>query len=219
MMDKEKIDIESWNRKELYNFFRGFAEPFYGMTVDLDITELYCYCKEKNESVFIHSLYAILKAVNNSDPLRLRIADGELYRFNKINVSPSIAKDDGTFAFAFMYYNDDFNLFRQHMQEEIERVRHIEGMNLTEDARREDTIHFSAIPWVKFTSLSHARYLKSEESVPKISTGKIHEKEERMWMPFSIHVHHSLVDGKDVADFIESLQNILRGYLTESSDQ
>lgn len=206
MMNKEKIDIESWSRKELFYFFREFAEPFYGMTVDLDVTKLYRNCKENNESVFIHSLYTILKAVNNCDPLRLRIVDGELYRFNKINVSPSIGKKDGTFAFGFMYYDEDFSHFKQHMQEEIQRIETVKGMNLTEDARREDTIHFSAIPWVKFTSLSHARYLKSEESVPKISTGKIHEKDGRMWMPLSIHVHHSLVDGKDVADFIESLQ-------------
>ncbi|MGL5318097.1 MAG: CatA-like O-acetyltransferase, partial [Bacteroidales bacterium] len=149
------------------------------------------------------------KAVNQCDPLRLRIVDGEVYRFHKINVSPSIGKQDGTFAFGFMNYNDDFNLFSAHMKEEISRIRQVEGMNLTEDAQREDTIHFSALPWVKFTSLSHARFLKGEESVPKISTGKIHEKEGRLWMPLSIHVHHSLVDGKDVAEFTETLQTIL----------
>lgn len=206
MMDKEKIDIENWNRKELFHFFREFAEPFYGMTADMDVTKLYRYCKANNESFFIHSVYTILKAINSCDPLKLRIVNGELYRFNKIHVSPSIGKKDGTFAFGFMYYNEDFNLFKQHMQEEIQRIQVIEGMNLTDDARREDTIHFSAIPWVKFTSLSHARYMKSEESVPKISTGKIHEKDGRLWMPLSIHVHHSLVDGKDVADFLERLQ-------------
>ncbi|MGL5787496.1 MAG: CatA-like O-acetyltransferase [Bacteroidales bacterium] len=209
MAEKEKIDLEKWNRKELFCFFRDFAEPFYGMTVELDVTRLYLMCKENGESFFIHSLYIILKAINSNDPLRLRIVEGELYRYKTIHVSPSIAKTDGTFAFAFMKYSEDFGIFRKHMQEEIGRIQNIEGMNLTEDARREDTIHFSAIPWVRFTSLSHARYMKSEESVPKISTGKICKKDDRFYMPFSIHVHHSLVDGKDVAVFLDNLQQLL----------
>ncbi|MGL5317617.1 MAG: CatA-like O-acetyltransferase, partial [Bacteroidales bacterium] len=104
MVDKEKMDIQSWNRKELFYFFRQFAEPFYGITVDMDVTKLYRFCKTNNESFFIHSVYTILKAVNQCDPLRLRIVDGEVYRFHKINVSPSIGKQDGTFAFGFMNY-------------------------------------------------------------------------------------------------------------------
>lgn len=209
MAEKEKIDLEKWNRKELYLFFREFAEPFYGMTVELDVTKRYRFCKESNESFFIHSLFIILKAINNNDPLRLRIVDGELYKYKTIHVSPSIAKADGSFAFAFMKYSEDFNTFKKHMQEEIQRIQQIEGMNLTDDAKREDTIHFSAIPWIRFTSLSHARYMKAEESVPKISTGKIYEKDNCFYMPFSIHVHHSLVDGKDVAIFLENLQQLL----------
>jgi chloramphenicol O-acetyltransferase type A len=35
------------------------------------------------------------------------------------------------------------------------------------------TIHFSAIPWLNFTSLSHARSYTFPDSSPKISFGKM----------------------------------------------
>lgn len=206
---RTKIDVDSWERKELYNFFRNFAEPFYGITVDIDVTKLYQKCKAENLSFFVYSLHRILRAVNASEPFRLRIEEGELYRYNAIHVSPSIGKENGTFAFSFMHYHSDLMAFKSEMEKEIEKVKTVEGMNYTPDATRQDTIHFSAIPWVRFTSLSHARYLKSEDSVPKISTGKITLSDSKYLMPLSVHVHHSLVDGKDVGMFIDLLQTIM----------
>ncbi|MGL5789907.1 MAG: CatA-like O-acetyltransferase [Bacteroidales bacterium] len=206
---RSKIDVDTWNRKELFNFFLNFAEPFYGITVEIDVTKLYLECKANNYSFFVYSLHRILQAVNGCEPFRLRIEDGELYLYDAIHVSPSIGKENGTFAFSFMHYHPDLTVFRSEMESEIEKVRTVEGMNYTPDAARQDTIHFSAIPWVKFTSLSHARYLKNEDSVPKISTGKITRSADKYLMPLSVHVHHSLVDGKDVGMFIDLLQTIM----------
>lgn len=206
---RTRIDVDSWNRKELYCFFKDFAEPFYGITADIDVTKLYLKCKSENQSFFVGSLYKILSAVNRCEPFRLRIESGELYRYDKIHVSPSIGKDNGTFAFSFMHYHPDFSLFKSEVENEIEKVKKVDGMNYTADAARQDTIHFSAIPWVRFTSLSHARYLKGEDSAPKISTGKITRSGDKYIMPLSVHVHHSLVDGKDVGEFIDLLQAIM----------
>lgn len=33
---KRKIDVEHWERKELFNFFKDFDEPYYGITAPLD---------------------------------------------------------------------------------------------------------------------------------------------------------------------------------------
>jgi len=69
--------------------------------------------------------------------------------------------------------------------------------------------YFSAIPWVKFTSVEHAMNSKVPDSVPKIAFGKWEERDGKKFMPVSVHVHHALMDGLHVGQFYEMLQELL----------
>lgn len=60
---KRKIDIEHWERKELFNFFKDFDEPYYGI------------------SFFLYYLYLVLKAVNRTEAFKYRIEDDNWIRF------------------------------------------------------------------------------------------------------------------------------------------
>lgn len=73
---KTVIDIEKWNRKEHFNFFKAFDDPFFGMTVDVDFTAVYKQCKEAKSSFFLYSLHRIIQAVNTVEAFRYRI-EGE----------------------------------------------------------------------------------------------------------------------------------------------
>ena len=91
---------------------------------------------------------------------------------------------------------------------EIERVRNTPGL-FTREFTNDNIIHFSAIPWVSFTSLSHARSFTFPDSCPKISVGKMTEENGKMTMPISVHVHHGLMDGYHVGLFFDLLQKEL----------
>ncbi|HNZ72690.1 MAG TPA: CatA-like O-acetyltransferase, partial [Prolixibacteraceae bacterium] len=65
------------------------------------------------------------------------------------------------------------------------------------------------IPWLDFTGISHARSFSHPDSCPKISFGKVTEKEGIKTMPVSVHVHHALVDGYHVGLFIDKFQDLL----------
>ncbi|MES1244892.1 MAG: CatA-like O-acetyltransferase [Acidobacteriota bacterium] len=71
---------------------------------------------------------------------------------------------------------------------------------------RTDLLHCSALPWVSFTSISHARNWGREDSVPKLAFGKVFEQDGRRLMPVSVEVHHALLDGLHVGRYLESLQ-------------
>lgn len=73
----------------------------------------------------------------------------------------------------------------------------------------QNVIHYSSVPWIKFTSVSHARSFKFKDSCPKISFGKIFDENERKMMPVSIHVHHALADGYHIGLFIDKFQELL----------
>ena len=76
-------------------------------------------------------------------------------------------------------------------------------------------LHYTTLPWLHFTSFSHARNFGREDSVPKLAFGRIDAEgagtgaNARAWMPFSIEVHHALVDGLHVGRYVQALEAAL----------
>ncbi|MEO6150205.1 MAG: chloramphenicol acetyltransferase [Mucilaginibacter sp.] len=200
------IDIENWGRKEHFEFFSKFEEPFYGVVVDVDCTNIYKQAKDNGYSFYLFYLHKILTAVNNSEPFKYRINDGKIVIHDVIGVGPTVGRDDHTFGYGIIDYDRDFATFVTLANKDIARVKAAKG--LANPTGRQDIIHFSALPWIKFTSVSHARSFSYPDSVPKISVGKVTEKHGRLWMPVSVHVHHGLVDGYHVGQFIEVLEKL-----------
>ncbi|XLS27698.1 CatA-like O-acetyltransferase [Flavobacteriaceae bacterium M23B6Z8] len=209
------FDIESWKRKEHFHFFKDFEEPFFGITFDADVTYLYEHCKKEKISIYAGYLYAILKAVNHIKEFRLRIKeDNTVILYDRIGVSATVNRENNTFGFSHVEYDEDFNEFLISLKVETERVELSNA--LFPDKKNDDVIYFSALPWVKFTGLSHARSYRIRESVPRISTGKIYTSGQRRLMPVSVHVHHAMMDGYHVGLFVEKLQQILNEELIKS---
>ncbi|RYD84149.1 MAG: chloramphenicol acetyltransferase, partial [Sphingobacteriales bacterium] len=177
---------------------------------DLDCTAVYHHAKSNGISFYLLYLYKILTAINETEPFRYRIdAAGKVVVYDKIGVGPTIPRDDGTFGYGHMHYQTDLDLFIAGAKKEIEHVKKTTGLK---PEGHIDIIHFSALPWIKFTSVSHARIYSFPDSVPKISVGKVTETDNKYTMPFSIHVHHGLVDGYDVGVFIKKLEELFEQF-------
>ncbi len=204
---KTLLDIESWNRKDQFHFFSQFEEPFFGVTVQLDCTEAYAKAKASGYSFFLYYLHLSLKAANQIEPFRYRISDGKVYLHDTVNASPTINRPDGTFGFSYMDYHPDFENFAEAAKITIEEVRNSTG--LIPAVSGENVIHYSSVPWINFTGLSHARSFSFKDSCPKISFGKMTEVNGRKQMPVSIHVHHALMDGFHVGQYIDLYQQLL----------
>lgn len=206
---KHKLDLENWNRKTHFEFFSKFDEPFFGITSHIDCTKAYDKAKDLGVSFFVYYLHKTLEAANSIENFRYRIVNGEVLVYDKTNVSTTIMRDDTTFGFSFMEYFPDLTAFNEAAVLEIERVRNTPGL-LTRDFSNElNLIHFSSLPWVDFTSISHARHFDFPDSCPKISFGKMTEKKGKKEMALSVHVHHGLADGYHVGLFVEALQKLM----------
>jgi chloramphenicol O-acetyltransferase type A len=201
------LDIESWNRRDQFRFFSQFEEPFFGVTVQVDCTEAYAVAKANGHSFFLYYLYQSLKAANQIEPFKYRIAEDNVYLYDRVNASPTINRPDGTFGFSYMDYHADFETFAETAKITMEEVRNSKG--LVPAVSGENVIHYSSIPWINFTSLSHARSFSFKDSCPKISFGKMIEVNGRKQMPVSIHVHHALMDGFHVGQYIDRYQQLL----------
>lgn len=201
------INIDQWNRREHYLFFKQFEEPFFGITVLVDCTQAYSKSKEKGWSFFLYYLYQSLRAANAVEAFRYRISEDAVWCYDQVHGSSTINRPDGTFGFSYISFYEDAETFYAGAKREIERVQNSSGLKPAISG--ENVIHVSPIPWIDFTSLSHARSFSFPDSCPKISFGKMTEKEGIRTMPVSIHVHHALMDGLQVSQWIDLFQQYL----------
>ncbi|HLO74273.1 MAG TPA: chloramphenicol acetyltransferase [Flavobacterium sp.] len=204
---KQKIDKSTWNRKGHLEFFSAFQEPFFGITTTIDCTIAYEKAKEMQISFFVYYLHKTLAAVNQIENFRYRIEGEDVFLYNEIDASATIMREDKTFGFSFMKFQKDIHEFNKIVQAEIERIQTTTGI-LTREYP-ENIIHFSAIPWVNFTGLTHSRNFGVSDSCPKISYGKVVDENEKKSMALSVTAHHGLVDGYHIGLFIEALQTEL----------
>jgi chloramphenicol O-acetyltransferase type A len=204
---KKVINIQSWKRRDHFLFFRRFDDPFYDITVHVDMTRFSERVKEEKAPFFISYLYASLKAIHHEPAFRLRLEEDSVVEFDTVSAGPAIERPDGTFGFSRIPYHEDFGVFCRQAEKEIKRVR--DNSDLYADSEDLDVIYYSTIPWFSFTGLSQPRMNLKTDSVPKIVFGRIEKENDRLIMPMALQVHHALIDGRDIADYLKHFQNFL----------
>ena len=208
---KKTIDLSQWNRREHFEFFRQYDEPYHGIMVQLDCTASYRVCKETGNSFFLTYLHHILKAVNATDAMRYRLESDVAVDYASIHSGPTIARPDHTFGFCLIEYDPDFVNYATRATVAMNRVRSASGLCLHETAGRNDLIYFSTLPGIPFTGLTNARRYGNSAGVPLITVGKCFLVGQSMKMPLAVYVHHALVDGYHVQLFLQRLEQLLAG--------
>lgn len=208
-MPKHILNRNTWNRKEHFDFFNSFEEPYFGLTFDVDVTTARRFCKENSLSFFLYYHFLATQVVNNIEAFRMRIEEEEVVVYDVIHATTTIMREDKTFSFSFIPFKEKLSEFIKDGLTEIERVKSTSGIGMGGDSARMDIIHFSTIPWIPFKGLTHARPFAFKDSAPKISFGKIVQNGEQELMPVSIFSNHALVDGYHVGQFYEQLQELL----------
>jgi chloramphenicol O-acetyltransferase type A len=204
---KQKLNLDTWNRKEHFLFFKQMEEPFFGITTTIDCTNAYDKAKELNISFFTYCLHKTLVAANTIENFRYRIIEDEIYIFDTIDASATILREDKTFGFSLIEYSNNINDFAEITKKEVARIQTTTGLFTREF--QENLIHFSALPWLNFTSFSHARSFTLPDSCPKISFGKMMNENGKKTMSMSVHVHHGLMDGYHVGQFVNLFQELM----------
>ena len=90
---KRVINLDNWNRKEHFKFFSALDDLFWGITTTVDFTSIYQQSKNMEVSFFLYSVHFLLKCINATTAFKLRIENGEVVEYDKINISPTIGRD------------------------------------------------------------------------------------------------------------------------------
>jgi chloramphenicol O-acetyltransferase type A len=204
-----KVDIENWDRKESYLFFKDFKDPFVGITVELDATIIWEFCRAHSLSIHHALLYCTLSAANKYLPMRLRRQGDGVVEHSIIDMGCSVLKD-GSDAFTFAYYpwtpEESMLDFIRRSCEITKKAA--AGLPLDPRPDRTNLMYGTTIPWISFTSFTHPK--KGEgHSIPRTVFGKIFQREGKYYLPFQLEVDHALMDGLHIARYFELLQQEL----------
>jgi chloramphenicol O-acetyltransferase type A len=204
---KHKLDLANWNRKEHFEFFNNFDNPYYGVTIRLDCTRAYQRAKELGVSFYCYYLHKTLAAVNAIPNFRYRIEGNEVFEHDRIDASTTVLRDDHTFGFSHIPYTEDMHEFDKIVKTETARVKNLTGLLTAPNL--DSSIHFSALPWINFSSISESTDSKSKDSCAKFAIGKLVNEDGKKLMPYTVHVHHGLVDGYHLALFLDKLKELM----------
>ena len=202
-----ELDIETWNRKQQFHFFNQFDDPYFAVTVEFDVTKTYKYSKKNNISFFALYLHACMKAINSVENLKYRIQNGKVMIHDVIHASPTILRDDHTFGFSFIHFDEDFKIFNKNLEAEKNRI--LNSTEMFPEQNTEDCIYCSAMPWFNFSGHKEPLFGVKKESVPKLAFGKYVKKDDKLMMPVAIAANHALVDGYHVGLFVKKFQRLL----------
>lgn len=198
------IDLDSWPRKSLYDYFNSLPSPHFSLTADVDVTDLIERFKPKGISVFNASLFAIMQACNSIPEFRQRLRDGTVVEHDMVHPAPTVPIEGDRFAFCYFDYAPDWSEFNTQCNEAIEIGK--QQTELEDESSSHDGLIFTTcLPWVAFTSMTHP-VQGPKDSVPRVAWGKFHQRDDRWIMPFNVQAHHALVDGLHMGKFFQSLQ-------------
>ncbi|MGE4557488.1 MAG: chloramphenicol acetyltransferase [Desulfovibrionaceae bacterium] len=197
-----KIDMETWKRKAHCQRFMDIVQPQYRIGVELDVTNFKSYIKEKHLSFTLAFTFAVSNCANGIEELRYRFIGDSVVLYGSIDT-------------VFTYLDAETELFKfvsVPMQDTMDKYVHLAEIlakNQKEyfpEPVENDVFMFSALPWLSWTQVSNTDYGDNRKAQPRFCWGKYFERAGRYWMPFSVQVHHSFVDGIHIAKLMEKLQ-------------
>ncbi len=109
---KHTVDIETWERRDNYAFFRNFLNSWISVATEIDCTEARAAAKAAGRSFFLYYLYAVLRAVNEIREFRYRTdSRGNVIWHDTVDVISPIAVPGRTFYTVRIPYHADFERF------------------------------------------------------------------------------------------------------------
>ncbi len=206
----KEINLDTWERKQHFMFFKAVAYPIYNITFDVDVTLVRMWAQEQKVSFNLALIYLSMKAMNSVENFRYRLR-GETVVLHEITHPSFTDMNPGS---------ELFKMVNAPMQDEIKtfivKAKEISQKQTVyfpfeEWVGRDDFVFFSLLPWVSFSAIDHTVNLKQGDAVPRVTLGKFREEKNRVLLPYNVQVNHLFVDGIHLGKFKDALDREIAG--------
>jgi chloramphenicol O-acetyltransferase type A len=201
------IDMETWPRRRHFDFFNGMDYPQFNLCANVDITAFRTIIKQRHIPFSVSLTYLVTKVANDIPEFRYRIRDRQVVEHEMVHPSSTLMGNEDLFSLCLMPYDKNYIVFSKNAIAAIDEVKN--HPTLDDPPGQDDLLFLSAIPWVTFTSITHSIHFHPVDSVPRLSWGKYFYEGDHIKMPFSVQVHHALMDGVHVGQYFTRFQDCL----------
>lgn len=206
-MNYKYLDMETYKRRNHFEYFNSLSYPYVGLTVNVDVTNFLGIIKTKQLPFFLTFCYCVSRAANGVKEFRQRIQNGRIIEFERCQTSHTVALEDGTYCYCTLDHNMSFEEYITYAVREQEEARQ-RGSIQEEESEVLDKIFISTLPWISYTDFVQPVPIPADSN-PRITWGKYFTQEEKVLIPVSVLCHHALVDGRHIADFYQLLSQEL----------
>ena len=200
------IDMNTWPRREIYDFFSPISNPFYSVTFTLDVTNLYRYVKERELSFYYALVCLCTRAVNRVEAFLYTIEDGKVRMYDKRQPSfTDLEKGSELFRVVFVPCEGSLD----DVCRAAKARRASQHFFFDPTAETNDLIYFSCLPWMDVTGLTNERNLDPDDAIPRIAWGKYIDVNGRKQLHISLEINHRFIDGVHLGRFNEELCRLI----------
>lgn len=203
-MDKRIVDMTGDPRREQFAYFSAMANPYVGVTCQVDITALMERIRRDGTPFFLSLTYEVMAAANAVPELRRRIEEGRVVEYGSCRCSCTVAKPDGAYAYCTLDTALPFGEFIKTGRTALETAKH--GGTMEESEDHEEFFFLSCVPWLRYTGMVQPVPSPAYSNV-RLAWGKWTEENGRISLPVTILAHHALVDGIHLGRFYEELEH------------
>ena len=151
-----------------------------------------------------------MKLINERKYFRISYRNGKLGYYNYLMpIYANFHKDDESTSIMWVDYEESFEAFNKAYLEEDAQCKDVHGMMAKPQMPPENSCMVGVLPWTSFSSYSPTPYAAPTQFFPVLQAGKFKKEGGQVLMPFSITVAHAVVDGYQVSEYLEALQEAI----------
>lgn len=207
-MKYQIVDIEKWERRELYVHFSRLKMPHYAVAANMDVTTLLDYKRKNGLSFYLSLIYLATQTLNEIAEFKLRIKDGQVVAYDCIHTN-------------FTHKRPGERVFRFHTAPFEGNIA--EYVKATSEAMARQTTlfgglgdipnvaYYSCAPSLDVTMVGNPGLEFPDDAIPRVNWGKYVKKDGRWLLNITITVNHRFIDGYHIGLFFEKLQEKIDG--------
>lgn len=213
-MNAQPIDLTHSPRRDHFAYFIGMADPYVGLTANVDISGFVELCKAQGFPFFLSFLYCVGQAANSIPELRQRIVDGTPVCFRQCDTSHTVMRENGAYGYCRLQPMQPFDAF---LREAIPLHEQAKAEGSLEDGEDAASLLFiSSIPWIHYSALRQPTPCPADSN-PRITWGKFQSDNGKTTIPVTLLAHHALVDGVHIAAFYQALEQTIRKFMEDNA--
>jgi len=199
----QPVDINNWERRELFDHFSRLRMPHFVVAANIDVTNLLAFKRREGLSFYLTLIYLTTHVLNSIENFRLGIVEGRVVRFDLLHTN-------------FTHKRPEEEVFRFHtaplegsLREYVEATSRAMAAQTTLYGGLGDipnVVYCSCTPNLDATALINPGMENPDDAIPRVNWGKYVERNGRWMMNVTVTANHRFVDGYHIGLFFERLQ-------------